>query len=137
MDELRKLLYDEVVKDLDLTEEISDEMLYRKIDAVIFNEGKKRKLSGRDRLKYRNVMLLRIDLHRRRSQFLASSLGFILSCDNRYDLMAALCDRIKDRNCQIGCAHENDLHRPQSSSSSYVTSRSAPTTLSTNRWPSR
>ena len=56
MDELRKMLYDEVVKDLDLTEEISDEALYRKIDEVIFSEGKKRKLSGRDRLKYRKVM---------------------------------------------------------------------------------
>lgn len=65
MDELRKLLYDEVVRDLDLTEEISDEMLYRKIDAVIFSEGKKRKLSGRDRLKYRKVIfagLRRLDI---------------------------------------------------------------------------
>ena len=65
MDELRKMLYDEVVKDLDLTEEISDEALYRKIDEVIFSEGKKRKLSGRDRLKYRKVIfagLRRLDI---------------------------------------------------------------------------
>ena len=65
MDTLRKYLYDLVIRDLDLTEEISDEVLYRKIDAVLFTEGKKKKLSGRERLKYREVIfaaLRRLDI---------------------------------------------------------------------------
>ena len=65
MDTFRKYLYDQVVHDLDLTEEISDETLYRKIDEVLFAEGKKNRLGGRARLKYREAIfaaLRRLDI---------------------------------------------------------------------------
>jgi len=56
MKELRKELYDLVIRDLNLSEEISDEELYEKIDQVIVREGKRRGLSFEEKMRSRETV---------------------------------------------------------------------------------
>ena len=65
MTDVRKEFYDLVIRDLNLSEEISDEELYRKIDRVIAREGKERRLSFEEKLRIRETVfasLRRLDV---------------------------------------------------------------------------
>jgi len=56
MNDLRKLLYDRVISGLNLSEEISDAELYEKIDYVIAEEGRQRRLSFEEKMRCRETI---------------------------------------------------------------------------------
>ncbi len=65
MDALRNELYEELVRGLDLKEEIGDQELYRRIDEVLVRKGKEFRLPFQERQRYREALfsaLRRLDV---------------------------------------------------------------------------
>jgi len=56
MGDLRKEIYDLVIRDLNLSEEISDGELYERIDRTIAREGKSRRMSFDERIRVREAV---------------------------------------------------------------------------------
>ena len=65
MDEIRNALYEELIRGIDLKDELEDEDLYRRIDAVLGEHSKRFKLTFRERQRYREALfsaLRRLDV---------------------------------------------------------------------------
>lgn len=65
MDEIRDVLYEELIRGIDLKDELEDEDLYRRIDVVLGEHSKRFKLTFRDKQRYREALfsaLRRLDV---------------------------------------------------------------------------